>query len=87
MVSHGIEVWYMQASKQESLASCVVLLVQFSSASLSILVVSRCKSRAAQISRVLNVESKDLEAVKKKFGSSKFGSVASMKINVLPEEL
>lgn len=40
-----------------------------------------------QISRVLNQEGGDLEAVKKKFSSSKFGSVASMKVNVLPEDL
>lgn len=40
-----------------------------------------------QISRVLNQEGGDLEAVKKKFTSSKFGSVASMTINVLPDDL
>ena len=44
-------------------------------------------SLALQISRVLNVEGGDLEAVKKKFSSSKFGSVASMKVNVLPDDL
>ena len=40
-----------------------------------------------QISRVLKQEGGDLEAVKKKFSSSKFGSVASMKVNVLPDDL
>ncbi|CAM9273656.1 unnamed protein product [Scytosiphon promiscuus] len=40
-----------------------------------------------EISRVLNQEGGDLEAVKKKFSSSKFGSVATMKVNVLPEDL
>eukprot|EP00752_Nemacystus_decipiens_P005294 g4802.t1 len=39
-----------------------------------------------EISRVLNQEGVDLEAVKKKFSSSKFGSVASMKVNVLPDD-
>lgn len=39
-----------------------------------------------QISRILNAEG-DLEAVKKKFSSSKFGSVATMKIAVLPDDL
>eukprot|EP00903_Cladosiphon_okamuranus_P019415 g17851.t1 len=39
-----------------------------------------------EISRVLNQEGGDLEAVKKKFSSSKFGSVASMKVNVLPDD-
>ena len=44
-------------------------------------------SLTRQISRVLSLEGGDLEAVKKKFSSSKFGSVASMKVNVLPDDL
>lgn len=47
----------------------------------------RSLSLTLQISRVLNLEGGDLEAVKKKFSSSKFGSVASMKVNVLPDDL
>ena len=36
---------------------------------------------------MLNLEGGDLEAVKKKFSSSKFGSVATMEISVLPDDL
>lgn len=37
-----------------------------------------------QVSRLLSQEGSDLEAVKKKFSSSKFGGVATMDIKVLP---
>ncbi|CAB1098473.1 unnamed protein product [Ectocarpus sp. CCAP 1310/34] len=39
-----------------------------------------------EISRVLKQEGGDLEAVKKKFSSSKFGSVATMKVSILPDD-